>query len=49
MSVIIGVSGVIIGIFASALFDVATSGVIVFTLVTYFLIVSFAKEKTHQM
>jgi zinc transport system permease protein len=45
MSVIIGVSGVIIGIFASALFDVASSGVIVFTLVACFLVVTFFIEE----
>jgi len=36
-SVIVGVLSVIVGVFTSALFDVATSGVIVFTLVAVFL------------
>lgn len=37
LSIVIGVASVILGIFISALFDVATSGVIVFTLVAMFL------------
>jgi zinc transport system permease protein len=39
-SVVMGVGSVILGIFASAIFNVATSGVIVFTLVALFLVVS---------
>ncbi|MBD3206362.1 metal ABC transporter permease [Candidatus Bathyarchaeota archaeon] len=44
VSVILGVGSVIVGIFASAVFDVATSGVIVFTLVACFAIVSAVKS-----
>jgi len=44
MSVVFGVGNVVIGIFASAVFDVATSGVIVFTLVACFLLVSALKK-----
>jgi len=40
MSVLFGVGSVILGIFASAILDVATSGVIVFTLVLVFIMVS---------
>jgi len=40
MSVLFGVVSVIVGIFSSALFGVATSGVIVFTLVFFFILVS---------
>jgi zinc transport system permease protein len=43
-SVIFGMGGVVLGIFASAFFNVATSGVIVFTLVALFLFVSAAKR-----
>lgn len=43
-SVAFGVGSVIMGIFASAFFNVATSGVIVFTLVALFLIVSVFKR-----
>lgn len=48
VSVVIGVLGVLLGIFASALFDVAASGVIVFTLVTCFLVVSAISERMHK-
>lgn len=44
ISVIFGVGSVIVGIFASAVFDVATSGVIVFTLVACFALVSAVKS-----
>ncbi|MBM3291343.1 metal ABC transporter permease [Candidatus Bathyarchaeota archaeon] len=37
ISVIVGVTSVIIGIFVSALFNIATSGVIIFTLTAFFL------------
>jgi zinc transport system permease protein len=40
LSILFGVGSVIMGIFASAVLDVATSGVIVFTLVLVFIIVS---------
>ena len=40
MSVVFGVGSVILGIFASAILDVATSGVIVFTLVLVFITIS---------
>ena len=43
MSVVFGVGSVVAGVFASAVFDVATSGVIVFTLVAFFLLVSALK------
>lgn len=43
MSVVFGVGGVVAGVFASAVFNVATSGVIVFTLVACFLLVSALK------
>jgi zinc transport system permease protein len=39
-AMLLGVISVVIGVFASALFNVATSGVIVFTLVTVFLTVA---------
>jgi zinc transport system permease protein len=39
-AILFGVIGVVIGIFASALLNVATSGVIVFTLVAFFLIIA---------
>ncbi len=39
-SVLFGVGSVVLGIFASAVLDVATSGVIVFTLVLVFILVS---------
>ena len=42
MSIIFGVFSVVFGIFASAILDVATSGVIVFTLVSVFITVSLA-------
>jgi zinc transport system permease protein len=41
MSVLFGVGSVVLGIFTSAILDVATSGVIVFTLVLVFIVVSF--------
>ncbi len=44
MSVVFGVGSVVVGVFASAVFDVATSGVIVFTLVACFLLVSALKK-----
>ncbi|MBD3170924.1 metal ABC transporter permease [Candidatus Bathyarchaeota archaeon] len=44
MSVIFGVFGVVFGIFASAVLDVATSGVIVFTLVSVFITVSLGSR-----
>jgi zinc transport system permease protein len=40
MSIILGVGSVILGIFTSAIIDVATSGIIIFTLVLVFIIVS---------
>ncbi len=43
MSVVFGVGSVVAGVFASAVFDVATSGVIVFTLVACFMLVSALK------
>jgi zinc transport system permease protein len=43
-SVVFGMGSVVLGIFASAFFNVATSGVIVFTLVALFLFVSAAKR-----
>lgn len=49
MSVVFGVVSVIVGIFTSALFDVATSGVIVFTLVGFFLLVSYTKRFKEQV
>jgi zinc transport system permease protein len=36
-AILLGVTSVVVGVFASALFNVATSGVIVFTLVAFFL------------
>ncbi len=36
-AILLGVTSVLVGVFASALFNVATSGVIVFTLVAFFL------------
>lgn len=44
MSVIFGVFSVVFGIFASAVLDVATSGVIVFTLVSVFITVSLGSR-----
>jgi zinc transport system permease protein len=44
MSVLFGVGSVVLGIFASAVFDVATSGVIVFTLVLVFITVSLVSR-----
>lgn len=44
LSIIFGVSSVIVGVFLSAVFDVATSGVIVFTLAALFAIVSVYKR-----
>lgn len=43
LSIVVGVVSVVLGVFISAIFDVATSGVIVFTLVTMFLAVSGVK------
>jgi len=43
-SVLIGVAGTLAGVFASAIFDVATSGVIVFTLVALFIVVAVYKR-----
>jgi zinc transport system permease protein len=40
MSVLFGVGSVVVGIFTSAILDVATGGVIVFTLVLVFFVVS---------
>jgi len=44
LSIIFGVSSVVVGVFLSAVFDVATSGVIVFTLAALFAIVSVYKR-----
>ena len=46
LSVIFGVGSVVMGIFASAVLDVATSGVIVFTLVLVFILVSLGARFT---
>ena len=46
MSVVFGVGSVILGIFASAILDVATSGVIVFTLVLVFITISSGTRLT---
>jgi zinc transport system permease protein len=43
LSIIVGIISIVSGVFISAVFNVATSGVIVFTLVTIFLIVSSLK------
>jgi zinc transport system permease protein len=37
-AILLGVTSVVVGVFASALFNVATSGIIVFTLVAFFLV-----------
>jgi zinc transport system permease protein len=47
MSIILGVGSVILGIFTSAIIDVATSGIIIFTLVLVFIIVSGYVRYTH--
>jgi zinc transport system permease protein len=43
-SVLIGVGSLVLGLFASAIFDVATSGVIVFTTVAVFLVTAGVRE-----
>ncbi|MBN1683364.1 metal ABC transporter permease [Candidatus Bathyarchaeota archaeon] len=44
ISVIIGVLSVIVGIFTSALFNIATSGIIIFTLTAFFLSAAIYKH-----
>jgi len=48
MSVLFGVGSVVLGIFSSAILDVATSGVIVFTLVLVFIAVSLISRISTQ-
>ncbi|MFP3951656.1 MAG: metal ABC transporter permease [Candidatus Bathyarchaeia archaeon] len=45
-AILVGVTSIILGIFTSAVFDVATSGVIVFTMIAVFLLVSGYKRAT---
>jgi zinc transport system permease protein len=45
-AILFGVISVVVGIFASALFNVATSGVIVFALVAFFLIIAVWRRLT---